>query len=312
MNDKFLWVEKYAPTTIDDCILPPKLKEEFSQLKEIPNMLLIGEAGVGKTTVARVLCDTLNTDMMFMNASMENGIDEVRNKIQNFASTTALFGDYKVILLDEADNLTADAQKALRALIEAHQNNCRFVLTCNYPYKLIEPLRGRLQEFIFSYPKDGKQLKNLFVKRLLQILTTEKVQIQKEDVPVLMSLTELSYPNWRRCIHQLQRVTSKGSIDANIINQIKEQHVSNLIQLMKAKNFPKMREWIAESISKDINPTDLVDYLYGEIDNKMKPASRPFAVVKMAEYQSYATHVSNQELNLVALCVELMVEVEWQ
>jgi len=274
-------------------------------------MLLIGEAGIGKTTVARVLCDTLNTDMMFINASMENGIDEVRNKIQNFASTTALFGDYKVILLDEADNLTPDAQKALRALIEAHQNNCRFILTCNYPYKLIDPLRSRLQEFIFSYPKDGKTLRNTFVKRLLKILQQEKISISKEDVPTLVSLVELSYPNWRNCIHQLQRVTAKGSIDSQLIDQIKEQHVSNLIQLMKAKNFPKMREWIAEAVCKDISPTDLLDYLYGEIDSCMKPQSRPLAVVTMAKYQHMATTVSNQEINLVAMCVELMVEVEW-
>ena len=179
MNDKFLWVEKYAPQTIDDCVLPDKLKEEFSTMETIPNMLFIGNAGVGKTTVASVLCNTLNTDMLFMNASLENGIDDVRNKIQSFATTTALFGDYKVLLLDEADNLSPDAQKSLRALIEAHQNNCRFILTCNYAHKLIPPLRSRLQEYNFTYPTDGKTLKNTFVKRLLKILQLEKVALDK-------------------------------------------------------------------------------------------------------------------------------------
>ena len=170
-DEKFLWVEQYAPKTIDECVLPAKLKEEFSNMETLPNMLFIGKAGVGKTTVASVLCDTLGVDMMFLNASMENGIDEVRTKIKSFASTTSMFGDYKVLLLDEADNLTADAQKALRALIEAHQNNCRFILTCNYATKLIDPLRSRLQEYNFTYPTDGKSLRNTFVKRLLQILS---------------------------------------------------------------------------------------------------------------------------------------------
>ena len=191
-------------------------------METIPNMLFIGDAGVGKTTVASVLCKTLNTDMMFLNASMENGIDEVRTKIQSFASTTALFGDYKVLLLDEADNLTPDAQKALRALIEAHQNNCRFILTCNYPHKLIAPLRSRLQEYNFTFPTDDKSLKNSFVKRLLEILSKEKVNLSKEDIPHLQSLVSLSYPNWRKCLHQLQRVTASGVVDSSLINQVKE------------------------------------------------------------------------------------------
>ena len=195
MSEQFLWVDKYAPRTIDDCILPSKLKEEFKGMDVLPNMLFCGDAGVGKTTVAKVLCDTLNIDMLFMNASTERGIDEVRNKISSFASTTALFGDYKVLLLDEADNLTPDAQKALRALIEEHQNNCRFILTCNYPYKLIAPLRSRLQEYNFTFPTDGKSIQNTFVKRILQILSAEKVALRKEDVPTLQSLVSLTYPN---------------------------------------------------------------------------------------------------------------------
>ncbi len=312
MNDKFLWVEKYAPQTIEDCVLPSKLKEEFSSMKTIPNMLFAGDAGVGKTTVARVLCETLNTDMMFINASLKNGIDEVRTQIQNFASTTALFGDYKVILLDEADNITPDAQKALRALVEAHQNNCRFILTCNYPYNIIEPLRGRLQEFYFTYPKDGKTLRNTFIKRILEILQQEKVSLSKEDVPALVSLVDLGYPNWRQCLHQLQRITKSGSVDHHLIDQIKDSHISTLIEIMKVKNFTKMRDWIAEAICKDISPQKMLLELYNAIDAHMKPASRPGAVVTMAQYQSYAPHVSNHELNLVACCVELMMGVEWQ
>ena len=310
-KDKFLWVEKYAPQTIEDCVLPPVLKEEFSNMETIPNMLFIGNAGVGKTTVASVLCKTLNTDMLFMNASLENGIDDVRNKIQSFATTTALFGDYKVLLLDEADNLSPDAQKSLRALIEAHQNNCRFILTCNYAHKLIPPLRSRLQEYNFAYPTDGKTLRNTFVKRLLQILQMEKVSLTKEDVPTLVSLVELSYPNWRNCIHQLQRVTARGSIDRNILAQIKEQHVSTLFQLLKSKNFTKVREWIAENLSQGVSETDIIRMIYTEAKTFMKPQSLPQCILTLADYQQKAAVVANQEVNSVAMCVELMMGCEF-
>ena len=312
MTDKFLWVEKYAPQTIEDCILPQTLKEEFSSMETIPNMLFIGNAGVGKTTVASVLCNTLNTDMLFMNASLENGIDDVRNKIQSFATTTALFGDYKVLLLDEADNLSPDAQKSLRALIEAHQNNCRFILTCNYAHKLISPLRSRLQEYNFTYPTDGKTLKNSFVKRILRILLEEKVPVNREDVPTLVSLVDLGYPNWRNCIHQLQRVTAKGTIDTAILAQIKEQHVSTLFELLKSKNFTKVREWIAENLSQGVSEADIIRMIYIEAKNYMKPQSLPQCVLTLADYQQKAAVVANQEVNTVAMAVELMMGCEFK
>ena len=248
---------------------------------------------------------------MFMNASLENGIDDVRTKIQSFASTTALFGDYKVLLLDEADNLSPDAQKSLRAMIEAHQNNCRFILTCNYAHKLIPPLRSRLQEYNFAYPTDGKTLRNTFVKRLLQILQMEKVSLTKEDVPTLVSLVELSYPNWRNCIHQLQRVTARGSIDRNILAQIKEQHVSTLFQLLKSKNFTKVREWIAENLSQGVSETDIIRMIYTEAKTFMKPQSLPQCILTLADYQQKAAVVANQEVNSVAMCVELMMGCEF-
>ena len=280
-------------------------------METIPNMLFIGNAGVGKTTVARVLCDINNVDYMFMNASLENGIDDVRNKIQSFATTSALFGDYKVLLLDEADNLSPDAQKSLRALIEAHQNNCRFILTCNYAHKLIAPLRSRLQEYNFTYPSDGKPLKNTFVKRLLEILQQEKISISKEDVPTLVSLVNLSYPNWRNCIHQLQRVTAKGSIDSAILSQIKEQHISTLFELLKAKNFTKVREWVAENLSQGVSEADIIRMVYTEAKNYMKPQSLPQCVLTLADYQQKAAVVANQEVNTVAMTVELMMGCEW-
>ena len=311
MTDKFLWVEKYAPKTIEECVLPDVLKKEFSNMETIPNMLFIGNAGVGKTTVASVLCNTLNTDMLFMNASLENGIDDVRNKIQSFATTTALFGDYKVLLLDEADNLSPDAQKSLRALIEAHQNNCRFILTCNYAHKLIPPLRSRLQEYNFAYPTNGKTLRNTFVKRLLQILQKEKVSLNKEDVPTLVSLVDLSYPNWRNCIHQLQRVTARGSVDDTILAQIKEQHISTLFELLKSKNFTKVREWIAENLSQGVSEADIIRMIYTEAKNYMKPQSLPQCVLTLADYQQKAAVVANQEVNTVAMAVELMMGCEF-
>ena len=311
MSEKFLWVEKYAPQTIDDCILPSKLKEEFSSMETIPNMLFIGDAGVGKTTVATVLCETLNIDVCFLNASLERSIDDVRNTIQTFASTTALFGDYKVLLLDEADNLTPDAQKALRALIEAHQNNCRFILTCNYPHKLIAPLRSRLQEYNFTFPTDGKSLKNTFVKRLLEILSKEKVSISKEDIPTLQSLVSLTYPNWRKCIHQLQRVTASGSVDGNLVTQIEEEHISTLFALLKAKNFTKMREWIAENFSQGVSDTDVVNLIYKEMKNYLKPQALPQCVLILADYQQKAAVAANTELNTVAMAIELMMNCEF-
>jgi len=311
MSDKHLWVEKYAPTKISECVLPVKLQEEFSNMETIPNMLFIGDAGVGKTTVAKVLCETLNIDMLFMNASTERGIDEVRNTIQSFASTTALFGDYKVLLLDEADNLTPDAQKALRALIEAYQNNCRFILTCNYPHKLIAPLRSRMQEYNFAYPTDGKQLQNTFVKRLLEILSKEKVALRKEDVPVLQSLVSLTYPNWRKCIHTLQRISSSGSIDGNIVAQVKEEHISTLFALLKAKNFTKMREWVAENLSQGVSDADVIKGIYVEMKKYLKPQSLPQCVLLLADYQQKAAVAANVEVNTVALCVELMLQCEF-
>ena len=311
MPDKFLWVEKYSPQTIDDCILPAKLKEEFSNLSEIPNMLLIGDAGVGKTTVAKVLCDTLNIDWLMMNASTERGIDDVRNKIDGFASTTSLMGGYKVLLLDEADNLTQDAQKALRALIEQYQNNCRFVLTCNYPENLIPALRSRLQEYCFTYPPNDKSIQNLFVKRLLEILQKEAVALKKEDVPVLQSLCKLCYPNWRRCIHELQRITASGSVDASLVSKIAEQHISTLFELMKVKNFTKVREWVAENLSQGVRADEIISLIFREMNNYMTVPSAAMLIQELAQYQYWASRVADQELNTTALCVSLMMGAEW-
>ena len=312
MVDKFLWVERYAPQTIDECILPSKLKEEFLNMKTIPNALFIGDAGVGKTTVAKVLCDTLGVDMMMMNASTERGIDEVRNKIDTFASTTSLTGGYKVLLLDEADNLTQDAQKALRALIEQYQNNCRFVLTCNYPYKLIDPLRSRLQEYCFSYPSDDKSIQNLFIKRLLEILSKEAVDLKKEDIPVLQSLVRMYYPNWRRCIHELQRITTSGRIDSSLVTQLESNHISTLFELMKAKNFSKVREWIAENLASGVSPSEIIENIYRGIKDHITLQSYMQVVLLCAQYQHYAVSVSDQEINTVALAVEIMMGAEWQ
>lgn len=312
MNDKFLWVERYAPTTIDECILPQKLKEEFSNIETVPNMLLIGDAGVGKTTVAKVLCETLNIDFMMMNASTERGIDDVRNKIDSFASTTSLTGGYKVLLLDEADNLTADAQKALRALIEQYQNNCRFVLTCNYPYKLIDPLRSRLQEYCFTYPLNDSSIQTLFTKRLLEILTTEKVNLKKEDVPVLKSLVRMCYPNWRKCIHELQRITASGEVNASLVNQLKENHISTLFELMKVKNFSKVREWVAENMSQGVAPQEIISLIFREMTNHMTVPSAAMLSTELAQYQYWSSRVADQELNTTAMCVSIMMNAEWQ
>jgi DNA polymerase III delta prime subunit len=307
---KHLWVEEYSPKTISDCILPDTLKAEFDSLESLPNMLMIGSAGVGKTTVAKVLSG--DKDLMFMNASMERGIDEVRNKIMSFASTTSLFGDYKVILLDEADNLTADAQKALRALIEQFQGNCRFLLTCNYPYKLIDPLRSRLTEYTFNFPPDSAPLTNQFVKRMIEILVQEKVALTPEDVPKLMELTKLYYPNWRKCIHELQRCCQSGSFDDAVLHQVRGQHISTLFDLMKVKNFTKVREWVAENLASGVSDTQVMGNIYTGMKDYLQPKALPAAVLLLGEYQHKAASVANQEINTVALCVELMMSVEFK
>jgi DNA polymerase III delta prime subunit len=307
---KHLWVEEYAPRNVEDCILPDTLKGEFSSLTGLPNMLLIGPAGVGKTTVAKVLSD--DKDLMFMNASMERGIDEVRNKIMQFASTTSLFGDYKVILLDEADNLTADAQKALRALIEQFQSNCRFILTCNYPYKLIDPLRSRLTEYTFNFPPESAPLTNAFVKRMIEILMTEKVTLSQEDIPKLMELVRLYYPNWRKCIHELQRCCQSGSFDDAVLLQVRGQHISTLFELMKVKNFTKVREWVAENLASGVSDTEVMGQIYRGMKEWLQPKALPTAVLILGEYQHKAVSVANQEINTVALCVEIMHQCEFK
>ena len=250
--------------------------------------------------------------MMFMNASTERGIDEVRNKIDTFASTTSLMGGYKVLLLDEADNLTQDAQKALRALIEQYQNNCRFVLTCNYPYKLIDPLRSRLQEYCFSFPPNDKSIQNLFLKRVGTILVEEKVHLKKEDLPVLQSLVRMCYPNWRRCIHELQRITKSGEIDPGLVTQIEERHINTLFELMKAKNFSKVREWVAENLAAGVDPPEIIDGIYTGIKDYVTLQSYMQIILLLAQYQHYAATCADQEVNSVALAIEVMMVAEWQ
>ena len=274
-------------------------------------MLLVGDPGVGKTTVAKVLCETHEVDMMFMNASMENGIDEVRNKVNQFASTTALFGGYKVLILDEADGLSPDAQKSLRHLIEQYQKSCRFILTCNYPYKIIDALRSRLTEYHFNYPTDNKDLQNTFVKRAIEIMMTEKVSLKEQDVPVIMELTRMYYPNWRKVIHELQRACADGTLNKNVVEQIKGLHVSTLFDLLKAKNFTKVREWVAENLAAGVSATQILSNMWKEAKNHMKQPSIPQAVITLAEYQHKAAFVADQEINTVACCVELMMSVEW-
>lgn len=315
MNSSFLWVEKYAPQTIEECILPPTLKKEFQEIvdsQELSNMLFIGDAGVGKTTVAKVLCEQLDLDMMFMNASCERGIDDVRVKIQSFASTTSLYGSYKVVLLDEADNLTPDAQKSLRALIEQFQNNCRFVLTCNYPYKLIDPLRSRLQEYIFSYPTKSKSLGNEFTKRVIDILVKEEIKLKEEDIPILKDLISLYYPNWRKVLHELQRCCKSGVVDHTLVNKVKEQHISSLFELLKIKNFTKVREWVEESLTSGVESSEVVNLIYTHMKEHLVPSSLPQCVLVLADYQHRSSVVANQAINTTAMCVEIMMAAEFK
>ena len=315
MKEKFLWVERFAPKTIGECILPPELKEEFRNMVksgELGNMLFNGDAGVGKTTVAKVLCESLGIDYMFLNASSERGIDEVRNNIQTFASTTSLFGDYKVLLLDEADNLTPDAQKALRHLIEQHQNNCRFILTANYPYKLIDPLRSRLNEYNFTYPTQPNGMIREFMMKAVKILATEGIVMDGADAPAVQTIATMYYPNWRRALHNLQRCCADGTFKSALVKKLENEHISTLFELLKVKNFTKVREWVAESLAQGVESTDITNMIYKEMKQHLVPTSLPQAVVILADYQHKAAYVANQEVNTVAMCVELMIAAEFQ
>ena len=314
MRDEFLWVEKYRPKTIDDCILPENIKKTFKDFLnkgEVPNLLLSGPAGCGKTTVAKALCNELGVDYYVINGSDEGRfLDTVRNNAKNFASTVSLSSDarHKIIIIDEADNTTSDVQLLLRASIEEFSGNCRFIFTCNYKNKIIEPLHSRCAVIEFAIKgKEKQEIAAQFFNRINGILDSERVQSDKK---VLAELINSHFPDWRRVLNECQRYSVGGRIDSGILAHFSDVKVNDLIKNLKDKNFPEVRKWCVNNLDND--PSVLLRRIYDNLYSSLVPATIPAAVLILAKYQYQIAFVADQEINLLACLTEIMVECEFK
>lgn len=308
MSDHFLWVEKYRPKTIDECILPKEQKEYFNNLVkngEIQNMLLCGTAGTGKTTVARALCEQLNSDYIIINGSEESGIDVLRTKIKQFASTVSFTGNTKVVILDEADYLNPNStQPALRGFIEEFANNCRFIFTCNFKNRIISPLHSRCAVVEFKIPNQEKpKLAAQFFRRLADIMSFESIQF---DPKVMAKVVEKHFPDFRRTLNELQRYAQSGSIDEGILSNLSEANMKDLVDSIKDKDWKKMRTWVVNNLDND--PVSLFRKIYDTLIPQTNQV--PQLVLAIADYQYKSAFVSDQEINLVACLTEIMASVE--
>ncbi len=309
MNE-YLYVEKYRPHKIEECILPDRLKKVFQEYVtkgEIPNLMLTGSAGVGKTTVAKAMCDEIGCNYLFINSSDERGIDVLRTKIKGYASTVSLTGGRKVIILDEADYLTPEAQAGLRGAIEEFSDNCSFIFTCNFKARLIDALHSRCSVIDFSLKGDEKaKMAMQMFKRLTSILSTEGVTYDKD---VLAKIVQRYFPDYRRTLNELQRYSTSGNIDAGVLSQIDNvRKLDDLIRALKDKDFGSMRKWVTNN--SDIDMSRIFRMIYDGLYDYLKPESIPAAVIVLAKYQYQAAFVADQELNLVACLTEIMVECE--
>tara|TARA_B100000927_G_C16462958_1_gene468598 strand:+ start:1052 stop:1993 length:942 start_codon:yes stop_codon:yes gene_type:complete len=311
-QDEYLWVEKYRPQKIEDVVLPAELYKTFTEILkggELPNLLFTGTAGVGKTTVAKALCSELGLDYLLINGSEEGNIDTLRNKIKHFASTVSLQGGTKVVILDEADYLNPQStQPALRGFIEEFSNNCRFIMTCNFKNRIIEPLHSRCSIVDFSIPKgDRDRLASVFMARCMMILDNEGVKYENE---VLAELIMKHFPDFRRMLNELQRYSVSGSIDSGILVSLGEVSINNLMSAMKDKNFKQMRQWVTDNI--DVEPAALFRKIYDNMYDHIEPQSIPQVVLILADYQYKDSFVADHELNMVACCTEIMAGVSFK
>ena len=308
--EDFLWCQKYRPKTVSECILPERLKtvfQEFVNSGNIPNLLLTGTAGVGKTTVAIAMCEELNLDYLFINSSDERGIDTLRNKIKGYASTFSFEGKRKVIILDEADYITPEAQAALRGAIEEFSNNCTFIFTCNFKARLIEAIHSRCSVIDFTLQTEEKpKMASAFFNRLSEILKLENVAYDKA---ALIEIIKKFFPDYRRTMNELQRFSKNGTIDASVIAQVSlVKSIDDLVRNLKEKNFGEMRKWVV--LNSDIDCARLYRKIYDGLYEYMRPESIPQAVVILAKYQYQSAFVADQEINLVACLTEIMVDCE--
>ena len=312
MNTDFLWVEQYRPKTIDDCILPDSLKSLFSAFVkkgEISNMLFSGTAGIGKTTVAKALCEQMNCDWIMINGSEEGGIDVLRNKIKNFASTVSLSGGKKVVILDEADYLNPQStQPAMRGFVEEFHKNCRFILTCNFKNRIIEPLHSRFSNIEFKVnPKDKPKLASRLFERAIYILKEQNVSYEDK---VLVELITKHFPDFRKLINELQRYSVSGSIDAGILVNVSDENLKTLVTHLKNKEFSDMRKWVVNNLDND--PVKIFRKIYDTLYSNLEPSTIPHAVLIIADYQYKSAFVADQEINLVACLTELMSQVKFK
>jgi DNA polymerase III delta prime subunit len=308
--EEFLYVEKYRPTTIEECILPKGLKDTFQEIVDggkLPNMMFTGSAGVGKTTVARALCNELGLDYMIINGSEDGNIDTLRGKIKQFASTVSLQGGQKVVILDEADYLNPQStQPALRGFIEEFSSNCRFILTCNFKNRIIDPLHSRCSIYEFNIGNKA-EMAGAFMKRLQFILDSENITYKDQ---VLAELIMKYIPDWRRVINECQRYGMSGTIDTGILVTLSESSIKGLMDDLKAKNFKSMRKWVTDNM--DVESTKLFRMVYDNMVEYVSPSSVPQLVLILADYSYKDSFVADHELNVVACMTEIMSQIKFK
>jgi DNA polymerase III delta prime subunit len=311
MNEHVLWVEKYRPRKVEDCILPDSIKSTFLDYvarKEIPNLLLSGSAGVGKTTIAKALCNEVGCDFIVINGSDESGIDVLRNKIKNYASSVSLSGGRKVIIIDEADYLNPNStQPALRGAIEEYASNCSFIFTCNYKNRIIDPIHSRCSVVDFKINGSRAKLATQFFKRVEWILEQENVKYDKE---VVASIITKHFPDNRRVLNELQRYSVSGVIDKGILASVSDIQIDSLIKALKEKDFGSARKWVTNNLDND--PVKMYRKLYDSLYELLKPNSVPQMVLILAKYQYQAAFVADQEINTIACLTEIMVDAEFK
>lgn len=310
MSEHILWVEKYRPKTIEDCILPENIKSTFQEYvnkKEIPNLLLSGTAGVGKTTIAKAMCEEVGCDYIVINGSSERGISVMQTQVMNYATSMSLSGGRKVVILDEADNLTPDAQKALRGMMEEVSVNCSFIFTCNFKNRILDAIHSRCTVVDFKLNGSKQKMAAAFFKRVEWILDQEGVNYDKQVVAAVITK---HFPDNRRILNELQRHSVSGSIDKDILASVSDVQLNELVSSIKNKDFASCRKWVTNNIDNDMSR--IIRSIYDTLYEKLKPNSVPQMVLILAKYQYQAAFVADHEINLIACLTELMVECEFK